>query len=162
MTFDRELTSWRVLVVAAGCGLMIAWLVLATVNSLGGVFIPVPPSLPILLAAGAIVVFVYARAFRRKVVDPAQLVSPTEGLVAVVLGKTMSIMGALLVGAALVYASDLGKLQFPLPRRRAIMAGVTIVASALFGVAGGVLERACLVPRDPDSSAPGSRDDDAE
>lgn len=118
----------------------------------------VPPSLLIVLVVAAVIVFVYSRAFRRKVVDREQVVNPTEGLVAVVLGKTMSIMGALLVGALLVYAPDLTRLDVPLPRRRAIMAGATLIASALFGVVGGLLERACLVPRDPDDRG----DDDAD
>lgn len=150
MTFDRELTSWRVLAVAAGCGLVVAWLVSATVHAMGGVLMPVPVPLPTLLAALAVAVGVYARAFKRKVAAHDQMVSPTEGLVALVLGKTMTIMGALLIGGLLVYVPDLARLSVPLPRSRAIMAGVTIVASALFGVAGGFLERACLVPRDSD------------
>lgn len=158
MTFDRELTSWRVLAVAAGCGLAVSWLASATVHAVGGVLMAVPPSLLIVLVVAAVIVFVYSRAFRRKVVDREQVVNPTEGLVAVVLGKTMSIMGALLVGALLVYAPDLTRLDVPLPRRRAIMAGATLIASALFGVVGGLLERACLVPRDPDDRG----DDDAD
>lgn len=143
-----QLTSGLTLAVSLLCGLVVAWLGSLAIDVAGGVLPAAPPAFAMVLACAAIPVFWYARSLKRRIADVGVEVKPTEGLLALVFGKSMAIVGAILVGAMLVYVPDLGGLQYPLPRRRVIMAGVTIAAALLFGGAGLVLERACRTPGD--------------
>lgn len=141
------LTTAPMVATAALSGAVMGWLLVSTIN-LAGAAAPVTPiSLPLTLAALAVAVFFYARRFRRRLLSPQSRIEPSEGLFAMVLGKTMVIMAAALAGGHLAYGGlDLGALQFHLPQQRVLWAAVTIVVSVLFGLAGRALERACVVP----------------
>lgn len=151
-----QLTSALTLAVGLLCGLVLAWLGSLTIDAFGGVLPAAPPAFAILLASVAVPVVFYARSLKRRIADQGVEVKPTEGLAALVFGKSMAILGAILVGAMLVYVPDLGGLQYPLPRRRVVMAGATIAAALVFGGAGLILERACRAPGTPGDDTGGA------
>lgn len=159
-----DVTSWRSVVVAVLSGGVVAWFLIETLNSLGK-SVPVTPWLmsALMLVFGSLVLG-YARLLKAQIAahlnpEPGRPVGPPvdsqRAFMALVLGKTMVFTGALMVGGHLVYvALNLGRLEVPMPRARAIWGTLAVFASAFFAWAGWVLERACRNPKpDADTEA---------
>jgi len=146
-TLNLAPTSGRQLVVAALAGAVVGYFIIGTFE-LTGNSVPITPwSLPMTLVALAVAAAIYAVRLSRRVRDKHRDIDPGEGVRALVLGKTMLLSGAILLGGHLVYVgSFLGQLDIPSPRQRVIHGGVTVVLALAFSVAGWLLERACRVP----------------
>ena len=151
------LTTRRQLVVAALTGVVVAYFVIATFEALDQTVPITPWTLAALLATLAGVGWYYARTLRRRIEENRAAVTNEEGVRALVFGKTMSVSGAFLAGAHVLYVLRyINRLQIPGPRERVIMGLLTIVGSAGFALAGLALERACVAPpadEDADRSA---------
>lgn len=148
------LTTSQQMMAAVLCGAFFCYLALTAFNAFGAVPPTVPWSLPIMLICAALVTFGYARAVLKKI--ERRLISPDEGVRAVVLAKSMLMTGCVLAGWHLVYVLKwIASMDIPGPRERVIHGAVTLVAAIVFAVAGAVLERACLVD-DHDGDGPGA------
>lgn len=149
-------TTWRTVVVAALCGAALGWFTLSFYEIRGAVVPILPWSLPVILGVVGAGVWLDARLLRAKVRDPHRIVSPTEGLVSLALGKAMVLTGAALVGACVVYVlTFVGHLAIPYPRARVIRGTVGALAFAVMSWAGWSLEKACRVPDDRDGKGTG-------
>lgn len=115
-----------------------------------GAFPPVVPwSVPILLTGLAIVTALYSRALPKRIEE--RRLAPQEGVVALAVGKSMIMTGALFAGGHIVYVMRyVSMFDAPLPSQRVIQGGATIVAALLLAGAGALLERACLISGDDD------------
>lgn len=138
-----------VLAGALVCGLLLA------AFEVTGNFPPVVPwSVPILLIGLAVGVFVYARMLPRRLEE--RRVSSQEAVAALGIGKSAIMTGALFAGGHVVYVMRYLQLfDAPLPSARVIQGTATIVTALLLAVAGGVLERACVVKDDDEDEDPG-------
>ncbi|MEL4503693.1 DUF3180 domain-containing protein [Luteococcus sp. H138] len=154
------LTTRRQAVISVMAGMLLGWFIVGTLQATGQLVPVTPWSLPLVLGALGAAALVYARVLRRQVADRRGDLPHESGVRALVLGKTMLMTGAVLAGGHLVYVLVyLGSWSIPAPRQRVIHGLVTILASAIFALAGRELERACLVPPGYDGS---ETDEDAE
>ena len=147
-------TDWKVVIVAALCGAALGWFTLSIYKVSDNTVPILPWSLPVVILVVAVATWGYARAFRAKVVDPKREVEANQGLVSLALGKAITLSGAALVGACIVYVlTYVWHLNIPYPRQRTIVGAVTAITCAVMAWAGWFLENACKVskgPEDPD------------
>ncbi len=145
------LTTWKQIVVAALTGGAVGWFLLATVQVSGRAIPLTPWSLTIVLAAITLAVFFYVPFLKAKLRSDRTSVDHQEAVIALVLGKMMVLMGALIGGAHLSYAlTNLTNLTAPLPQQRLIRGLICVGVSVLFSIAGSRLEHACIAPGDDD------------
>lgn len=142
-------TSRQNIIVAVLSGGVVGYLLLATLDLTGAVPPLVPWSLVVVLLATALPTFWFASRMKKAVA--AGPVDAATGVRALGLGKSMLFTGAILVGGHLVYvATWLGHLDIPGPRERVIHGSATIVAAAVFALAGWRLERSCIADHGDD------------
>lgn len=148
------LTTGRQAMVAVLAGALVSALLLAAFE-LTGNFPPVVPwSVPILFVVLAVGVFVYARMLPKRLEE--RKVDSQEAVAALSIGKSAIMTGALIAGGHVVYVMRYLQLfDAPLPSARVIQGTATIVTALLLAVAGGMLERACVVHDDEDDDQPG-------
>ena len=125
-------------------GLLLGWLTISLFDLLDSV-LPVTPwtmsVLLVLMAAGAAAGSVW---LGRRLDDPDARPDFEVPLAALVFGRSMLFTGLLLVGGHLAYVvAQLGRLEVPLYRERAVAGSGALVAGALFALGGYLLERAC-------------------
>ncbi|MEL4358523.1 MULTISPECIES: DUF3180 domain-containing protein [unclassified Luteococcus] len=155
------LTTRRQAVISVMAGMVVGWFIVGTLQATGREVPITPWSLPLSLAALGAAAWVYARILRRQVAEQRGSLPHDSGVRALVLGKTMLMTGAVLAGGHLVYVlSYLGDWNIPNPRQRVIHGLLTILASAVFAVAGRDLERACVVPPGDDEPHDGEPSDE--
>lgn len=120
--------------------------------------VPITPwSLPVMLAALAAAALGYSIALGRRVREARETIDPDTGVRALVIGKTLLMTGAVLAGGHLVYALRyVTSWSIEGPRERVIRGVVVALVAVVLALAGGRLERACVVPTDKDED-----DDDA-
>ena len=152
------LTTLRQVVIATLSGGVFGWFLIESLD-LADQVVPVTPwTLPLMLAALAGAAALYGRRLRARIRAGGEWVDSTEGVRALVLGKTMAMTGAVLAGGHVVYVLlNLSRFDAPSPQQRVVHGLVTIVASALCGWAGWYLERSCVRPADdldPDADSP--------
>lgn len=136
-------------VVAALAGAVAGYFIIGTLRWFDSPVPVTPWSLPVVFVALAIASFVYARRLRIQVAEARADVTPDFGVLALVLGKTLLMTGAVMAGGHALYVGVyLGQWDAPLPRQRTIHGLVVLGCSLLCAWAGYVLERACLVSRD--------------
>ncbi|MFV0430304.1 MAG: DUF3180 domain-containing protein [Arachnia sp.] len=140
-------TTTRQISVAALSGAIIAFAVLSLGDAAGWFAPMVPWTVPAVLAVLAVVALGYARALPRRI--DQQQVSADEGVRALVIGKSMSMTGAVLAGGHVVYVAwFVNSLPAPHPAARVVVGAVTILMSLAVAWAGVRLERACRVNDD--------------
>ena len=135
-------------------GLVLGYVVVSGLD-VAGVPVPITPwSLSGMLGTLTVAAFLYGRDLARRLRDRRGSISPEEGVRALVFGKVMVLGGALLVGWHVGYVGRyLTRVDVPAPQQRVVHGSVTIVLSALFALAGWLLERACIVPHDEDDES---------
>lgn len=137
-------TTIQQIVISALSGAVITYFILQSIELAVRTPPLVPYSLPIVLTVASIVVWWYTRTFKDRVQQ--HKVTPTEGVRALVLGKSMLMTGAVLAGGHLLYVLMwITELDIPGPRERVIHGAVTLLAAILFAIVGGWLERSCVV-----------------
>lgn len=141
------LTPHRQIAASELAGMVVGYFLVGTMQW-RGMTVPVTPwSLPLMLAALAAAGVVYARVLAAQVARNRASVSAHTAVLALVLGKTMLMTGAIVAGGHLVYVlANVGRWSVPMPRERVVHGTVTIVAAALFALSGRLLEKACIVP----------------
>lgn len=145
-------------VVAALAGAVAGYFIIGTMRWAGSPVPVTPWSLPVVFVVLALAAVTYARRLRRQVVEARAAMAPEVGVLALVLGKTLLMTGAVMAGGhALYVATNLGSLDAPLPHARVVHGLVMVVASLACAAAGQHLEKACLVPPSDgaDDDAPG-------
>ncbi|MDA8437489.1 MAG: DUF3180 domain-containing protein [Propionibacterium sp.] len=140
---------------AGGLVGVVAGYVVVSVIQLAGSTVPITPwSLSGMLATLAVGGWFYSRNLARRLRDQRGSITPEEGVRALVLGKVMVLGGAVLVGWHVSYVLKyVARVGVPAPQQRVIHGALTIVTSALFAVAGWLLERACIVPPGDDGES---------
>lgn len=140
-------SSWRVVLAGVLVGVVAGYVVVSAIP-LSGSTVPITPwSLPGMLATLAVGGWFYSRSLARRLRDQRGSITPEEGVRALVLGKVMVLGGAVLAGWHIAYVLKyIGRVGVPAPQERVVHGAVTIVVSALFALAGWLLERACIVP----------------
>ncbi len=146
------LTTPRQILVAALAGGALGYLVAGGIDLAGG-SVPVTPwSLSVMLGVLSGATLVYARALRNRI-KSRHWIESSEGVRALVLGKTLLMTGAAVAGGQVAYVlQSIGRMAAPLPHDRVVHGCVTIVVSTILAVAGHVLERACVAPHDHDDA----------
>ena len=158
-----NLTPPRALAVAALFGAIGGWAVVITANAL---YLS-PPRVPwttpiavILVTAlvGALAYSTYQRLHVRR-----ERMEPQRAVAFLVLGKASALAGAVVAGGYLAYAlMFVTRMDAATPRERVIRSLVAVAAGMVMSIAGLLLERACRVPRDPDSERESAADDDLD
>ena len=152
---NPRLTPTRAPVVAAAAvaGALIGF---GLVWAFSDQILPVTPwTMSTLLAALGVAAGVYSRSLARSLARARADVAPEVGVFAVVAGRTLLLVGALLAGGHLAYAvAQLGGLDRPMPRQRLAFALIAVLCSAVMAVGGGLLEKAAWVG----GSGPSSQD----
>lgn len=138
---------------AALGGVVVAYFLIGTLQWMDSPVPVTPWSLPVIFTALATAATFYGRSLKRQVDESRADVTPESGVLALVLGKTLLLTGAIMAGGhALYVAVNLVHFDAPLPRERVVHGTVMIVASLVCAWAGQRLERSCVVP-------PGSDDE---
>ncbi|MGH3328803.1 MAG: DUF3180 domain-containing protein [Streptomycetales bacterium] len=161
-TRPRALVLVTVVTAAVVFGVLRAW----------DVFLPlpgVPSSAPVTLLLLAVVVVAVALSLRtrlrqqRERTPEAKPVNPLAAARAVVLGKSSSLVGAIVAGAYVGYAGYLlPDIELGPYRARAIMCGFGVATAVLLLLAGLFLERVCRVPPSDREGNGAAEDEDAE
>jgi len=146
------LTTPRQIAVAALAGGAFGYLLVGGIDLMNR-SVPVTPwSLSAMFAVLSAATFVYARALHTRI-RSKHWIESTEGVRALVLGKTLLMTGAAVAGGHVAYVlHSIGRMDAPLPHDRVIHGSVTIAFSVVLAVAGFVLERACVAPHDKDDA----------
>lgn len=128
--------GWGLVGAATVAGMLLGWLAITALR-LADLSLPVTPwtmSLTLGLAGAAAIVW------------SARLPDLLGPVPALTLGRTMLLTGLIVAGAHVSYAAaQLGALEVPLFRRRALAAAAAVVAGVVFALGGWRLERACRV-----------------
>lgn len=146
-------TTLRHVVVAALAGALFTQVAIVGLR-LAGHFPPmVPWSVPAVLVVMSVAAWIYSRGLARRV--QRRVATPTEGVRALVVARSLISTGAILAGMHAVYIGhSLGQLQAQAPAQRVLMGSVMFVASLLLAWCGHLLEKACVVPESDDGGAP--------
>lgn len=147
-------TGWQTLGVAAVAGAGIGWLLFDVPERFGLPLPPLPLIASIVIGLLAVSVGFLAWTTHRKVQVRREPIMRNRAVAILALGKACLIAG---VGLAFGYGSVivffLHRLAAELARERVISAVVAAVAATGLAVAGGFLERACMVPGPPSGDA---------
>ncbi len=138
-------TTWRHFVVAALAGALFTEVAIVGLR-LAGYFPPmVPWSVPAVLVVMSVAAWIYSRGLARRV--RRRVATPTEGVRALVVARSLISTGAILAGMHAVYVGhSLGQVQAQAPAQRVLMGSIMFVTSLLLAWCGHLLEKACVVP----------------
>lgn len=148
-------TTGTVLAVAAMFGAFASWILVQTIGALGETVPRVPESAVVLLGLLAGAVGVVAWRTHQHVQVRRDRIASSVAVNLLVVGKTALLAGAAIAGAyAMLALLFLPHLDAALARERVLNSGLAFVAAIALAVAGWFLERACIVPNDPDGDSP--------
>ena len=120
--------------------------------------LPVPLSSAVTIAAVALLLVLWAEAFRRRLRAPGERVDPFVAVRSAALAMAASRAGAIICGLFLgVGAWYLFDLSTTAARQRALICGLGAFAAFATVVAGLWLERLCRLPDDPDDDSSGGQ-----
>jgi uncharacterized membrane protein len=162
-TGSVNLTPSRALAVAALFGAIAGWLVVITANALDLSPPRVPWTTPVAVILVAALVGALAYSTYQRLHVRGERMDPQRAVAFLVLGKSSALAGAVVAGGYLAYAlMFVTRMDAATPRERVIRSLVAMGTGIVLSVAGLLLERACRVPRDPDSEREGSAEDDLD
>lgn len=147
-------TGWQTLGVAAVAGAGVGWLLFDVPDRFGLPLPPLPLIASIVIGLLALSVGFLAWTTHRRVQVRREPMAQGRAVAILALGKACLIAGvALAFGYGAVIAYFLNRLGAELPRERVISAIVAVVTSTGLAIAGGLLERACIIPGPPSGDA---------
>jgi RsiW-degrading membrane proteinase PrsW (M82 family) len=150
-----KVTPPKALAIAALCGAVAGWLIVATANMFDLVPPQVPWTAPVALVLITALVALLAYTTQQRIQVRRERIDPQRAVTFLVLGKASALAGAIVAGGYLAFAlMFVTRMDVEAPRDRVIKSAVAVVAGVGLAYAGLRLERACKVP--------GSDDDDDE
>lgn len=150
---STQRTTGTQLVLCAVLGAGVSFLLVNALEYLGQAMPRVPVSAAILIAVLAALVGALAYWTHQHVQIKREVIEATRALSLLVLGKTSLMSGVGLAAAyTILVVTYVPSLDLALPRERVINSAVAAAAAVALAVAGWALERACVLPFDPDDT----------
>ncbi len=147
-------TGWQTLAVAAVAGAGVGWLVFDVPDRFGLSLPPLPLIASIVIGLLALSVGFLAWTTHRKVQVRREPMAQGRAVAILALGKACLVAGVgLAFGYGAVIVFFLNRLAAELVRERVISAAVAVVTATALALAGGFLERACMIPGPPSGDA---------
>jgi drug/metabolite transporter (DMT)-like permease len=146
-----KVTPPRALAIAALCGAVAGWLIVATANMFDLVPPQVPWTAPVGLVLITALVAVLAYTTQQRIQVRRERIDPQRAVTFLVLGKASALAGAIVAGGYFAFAlMFVTRIDAEAPRDRVIKSAIAVMVGIALAAAGLRLERACKVPGSDD------------